>query len=157
MSLTIPQKLEALQAVVDNPDIGWYDTPHHYCTYDIIDDSTPCRITEQGQALWERFTKHLNTGYKKLTTGERLFWLTTYTGENQPDDTQLLDIIRTSTSSEVREAAATHYAARHHEHDVTDTSRTFSMASTRTVRHWARSSRRSPTRRSCAPRPGARR
>lgn len=120
MSLTIPQKLEALQAVVDNPDIGWYDTPHHYCTYDIIDDSTPCRITEQGQALWERFTKHLNTGYKKLTTGERLFWLTTYTGENQPDDTQLLDIIRTSTSSEVREAAATHYAARHHEHDVTD-------------------------------------
>lgn len=120
MSLTIPQKLEALQAVADNPDIGWYDTPHHYYTDDIITSGTPCRMTDKGHALWERFTKHLNTGYKKLTTGERLFWLTTYTGENQPDDTQLLDIIRTSTSSEVREAAATHYAAHHHEHDVTD-------------------------------------
>lgn len=121
-TLTIPQKLEALQAVVDNPDIGRYDIPYHFYVDvdDIIDNRTPCRPTEQGQALWERFTKHLNTGYKKLTTGERLFWLTTYTGENQPDDTQLLDIIRTSTSSEVREAAATHYAARHHEHDVTD-------------------------------------
>lgn len=119
-TLTIPQKLEALQAVADNPDIGRYDIPYHFYVDDIIDNRTPCRPTEQGQALWERFTKHLNTGYKKLTTGERLFWLTTYTGENQPDDTQLLDIIRTSTSSEVREAAATHYAAHHHEHDVTD-------------------------------------
>lgn len=120
-TLTIPQKLEALQAVVDNPDIGRYDIPYHFYVDvdDIIDNRTPCRPTEQGQALWERFTKHLNTGYKKLTTGERLFWLTTYTGENQPDDTQLLDIIRTSTSSEIREAAATHYAAHHHEHDVT--------------------------------------
>lgn len=120
-TLTIPQKLEALQAVVDNPDIGRYDIPYHFYVDvdDIIDDRIPCRPTEQGQALWERFTKHLNTGYKKLTTGERLFWLTTYTGENQPDDTQLLDIIRTSTSSEIREAAATHYAARHNEHDVT--------------------------------------
>ena len=120
-TLTIPQKLEALQAVVDNPDIGRYDIPYHFYVDvdDIIDNRTPCRPTEQGQALWERFTKHLNTGYKKLTTGERLFWLTTYTGENQPDDTQLLDIIRTSTSSEIREAVATHYAARHHEHDVT--------------------------------------
>ncbi|PKU89293.1 hypothetical protein CQR48_1003 [Bifidobacterium thermophilum] len=119
-TLTIPQKLEALQAVVGNPDIGRYDIPYHFYVDEIIDDRTPCRPTERGQALWERFTKHLNTGYKKLTTGERLFWLTTYTGENQPDDTQLLDIIRTSTSSEVREAAATHYAAHHHEHDVTD-------------------------------------
>lgn len=120
-TLTIPQKLEALQAVVDNPDIGRYDIPYHFYVDvdDIIDNRTPCRPTEQGQALWERFTKHLNTGYKKLTTGERLFWLTAYTGENQPDDTQLLDIIRTSTSSEIREAAATHYAAHHHEHDVT--------------------------------------
>lgn len=119
-TLTIPQKLEALQAVIDNPDIGRYDIPYHFYVDDIIDNRIPCRPTEQGQALWERFTKHLNTGYKKLTTGERLFWLTTYTGENQPNDTQLLDIIRTSTSSEVREAAATHYAAHHHEHDVTD-------------------------------------
>lgn len=119
MSITVAQKLEALQAVVGNPDIGRYDIPHHFYVDDIIDNRTPCRPTEQGQALWERFTKHLNTGYKKLTTGERLFWLTTYTGENQPDDTQLLGIIRTSTSSEVREAAATHYAAHRHEHDVT--------------------------------------
>lgn len=119
-TLTIPQKLEALQAVADNPDIGRYDIPHHFYVDEIIDDRTPCRMTEQGQALWERFTKHLNTGYKKLTTGERLFWLTTYTGENRPDDQTLLNIIRTSTSSEVREAAATHYAAHHHEHDVTD-------------------------------------
>lgn len=120
-TLTIPQKLEALQAVVGNPDIDRYDIPYHFYVDvdDIIDDRTPCRPTEQGQALWERFTKHLDTGYKKLTTGERLFWLTTYTGENQPDDTQLLDIIRTSTSSEIREAAATRYAAHHHEHDVT--------------------------------------
>lgn len=117
---TIPQKLEALQAVANNPDINWTDTTHHYYTDDIITPGTPCRMTDKGHDLWERFTKHLNTGYKKLTTGERLFWLTTYTGENQPDDNQLLDIIRTSTSSEVREAAATHYAAHHHEHDVTD-------------------------------------
>ena len=74
-TLTIPQKLEALQAVVDNPDIGRYDIPYHFYVDvdDIIDNRTPCRPTEQGQALWERFTKHLNTGYKKLTTGERLF------------------------------------------------------------------------------------
>lgn len=104
--LTIPQKLEALQAVNDNPDINWADIPHHYCTDDIITPGTPCRMTDKGQALWERFTKHLNNGYKKLTTGERIFWLTAYTGDHRPDDTQLLGIARTSTSSEVRVVAA---------------------------------------------------
>ena len=79
-TLTIPQKLEALQAVVDNPDIAPYDIPYHFYADDIIDNSTPCQPTDKGRALWERFTRHLNTGYKTLTTGERIFWLTKYTG-----------------------------------------------------------------------------
>lgn len=118
MSLTIAQQLESLQAAIANPDINEYDIPNHYETFDIIDGQN--KPTGQGQALWDRFQRHLKQGYRSLTQGERLFWLTTYMGENQPDDQTLLNIVRTSTSSEIREAATTHYAAHHNEHDVTD-------------------------------------
>ena len=119
-NITIPQKLEALQAVVDNPDIAPYDIPYHFYADDIIDNSTPCQPTDKGRALWERFTRHLNTGYKTLTTGERIFWLTKYTGENQPDNQTLLNIVRTTSSTEIRDAAVTYYAAHQCKHGVTD-------------------------------------
>lgn len=120
MSLTISQKLEALQAVADNPDIGRYDIPYPFLTGDIIDDYPTCRPTEQGQALWERFTKHLSQGYRRLTGGERLFWLTAYTGDPQPDDQTLLTIIDATTSPDIRAAAITYYATHQGKNGVTD-------------------------------------
>ena len=118
MSLTIAQQLESLQAVIANPDINEYDIPNHYETFDIIDGTKP---TEQGQALWDRFQQHLNKqGYRSLTQGERLFWLTAYTGDPQPDSTQLLDILNESRSREIRKAAVTHYVNHQGKQGVTD-------------------------------------
>lgn len=125
-SLTIPQKLEALQAVNDNPDIDWHDIPYYLYTDDIIhtDDiltpGAPCRMTDKGQALWERFTKHLSQGYKRLTEGERLFWLTAYTGGPQPNDQTLINLIDATTSPDIRAAAITYYATHQGKNGVTD-------------------------------------
>lgn len=125
-SLTIPQKLEALQAVNDNPDIDWHDIPYYLYTDDIIytDDiltpGAPCRMTDKGQALWERFTKHLSQGYKRLTEGERLFWLTAYTGGPQPNDQTLINLIDATTSPDIRAAAITYYTTHQGKNGVTD-------------------------------------
>lgn len=119
-SLTIPQKLEALQAVNDNSDIDWTDTPHHYYTDDIITPGTPCRMTDKGHALWERFTKHLSQGYRRLTGGERLFWLTAYTGDPQPDDQTLINLIDATSSPDIRAAAITYYTTHQGKNGVTD-------------------------------------
>lgn len=117
MSLTIAQQLESLQAVIDNPDINEYDIPNHYETFDIIDGTKP---TGQGQALWDRFQRHFKQGYRSLTQGERLFWLTAYTGDPQPTSLQLLYILNESRSREVRKAAVTHYVNHQGKHGVTD-------------------------------------
>lgn len=119
-SLTIPQQLEALQAVADNPDISRDDILLHAWTDDIITPGTPCRMTDKGQALWERFTKHLSQGYKRLTGGERLFWLTAYTGDPQPDDQTLINIIDATTSPDIRAAAVKYYATHQGKNGVTD-------------------------------------
>lgn len=117
MSLTIAQQLESLQAVIANPDIDNYDIPHRYMTFDIIVHGKP---TKQGQALWDRFQWHLKQGYRSLTQGERLFWLTEYAGDPQPDSTQLLDILNESRSREIRKAAVTHYVNHQGKQGVTD-------------------------------------
>jgi hypothetical protein len=132
-AIPISLKLEALQAVADNPDINWVDTPYFNSTDDIIAIDTPhrkydiisqgmprpCHMTGEGRALWERFTRHVNAGYKKLTMGERLFWLTAYTGDRQPDDQALLSIARTSTFPKIRDAAITYYATHQGKQGVT--------------------------------------
>lgn len=132
-TIPIHWKLEALQAVADNPDINWVDTPYFGSTDDIIASDTPhrkhdiipqgtpcpCHMTSEGRALWERFTRHVNAGYKKLTMGERLFWLTAYTGDRQPDDQALLSIARTSTFPKIRDAAITYYATHQGKQGVT--------------------------------------
>lgn len=119
-SLTVPQQLEALQTVADNPDISRDDILLHAWTDDIITPGTPCRMTDKGQALWERFTKHLSQGYKRLTGGERLFWLTAYTGDPQPDDQTLLTIIDATTSPDIRAAAVKYYATHQGKNGVAD-------------------------------------
>lgn len=117
MALTVAQQLESLQTVITNPDINEYDIPNHYETYDIIDGTKP---TGQGQALWDRFQRHLKQGYRSLTQGERLFWLTAYTGDPQPDSLQLLDILKESRSREIRKAAVTYYVHHQGKQGVTD-------------------------------------
>jgi hypothetical protein len=118
--LTIPQQLEALQAVANNPDISRDDILLHDWTDDILTPGTPCRMTDKGQALWERFTKHLSQGYKRLTEGERLFWLTAYTGGPQPNDQTLINLIDATTSPDIRAAAITYYATHQGKNRVTD-------------------------------------
>lgn len=118
MALTVAQQLESLQAVIANPDIDDYDIPNHYETYDIIDGQN--KPTGQGRALWDRFQRHLKQGYRSLTQGERLFWLTGYTGDPQPDSTQLLDILKESRSRKIRKAAVTHYVNHQGGQGVTD-------------------------------------
>ena len=98
MSLTIAQQLESLQAVIANLGVA----------------------AEQGQALWDRFQRHLKQGYRSLTQGERLFWLTAYTGDPQPDSLQLLDILKESRSREIRKAAVTYYVNHQGRQGVTD-------------------------------------
>lgn len=97
-SLTITQQLESLQAVIANLGVA----------------------AEQGQALWDRFQRHLKQGYRSLTQGERLFWLTAYTGDPQPDSLQLLDILKESRSREIRKAAVTYYVHHQGRQGVTD-------------------------------------
>ncbi|MGO5374269.1 hypothetical protein [Bifidobacterium thermophilum] len=97
-SLTIAQQLESLQAVIANLGVA----------------------AEQGQALWDRFQRHLKQGYRSLTQGERLFWLTAYTGDPQPDSLQLLDILKESRSREIRKAAVTYYVHHQGKQGVTD-------------------------------------
>lgn len=124
--LTIPQKLEALQAVANNPDIDRHDVPYYLymssylCMDAIITPGAPCCMTEQGRALWERFTRHLSQGYKRLTEGERLFWLTAYTGDPQPDDQTLINIVDATTSPDIRAAAVKYYATHQGKNGVTD-------------------------------------
>jgi hypothetical protein len=119
-TLTIPQQLEALQAVADNPDISRDDILLHAWTDDILTPGTPCRMTDKGRALWERFGRHLSQGYKRLTGGERLFWLTAYTGDPQPDDQTLSTIIDATTSPDIRAAAVKYYATHQGKNGVTD-------------------------------------
>ena len=104
MSLTVAQRLESLQAVIINLDINEYDISNHYETFDI----------------WDRFQRHLKQGYRSLTQGERLFWLTASTGDPQPDSAQLLDILNESRSWEIRKAAVTHYVNHQGRQGVTD-------------------------------------
>lgn len=97
MSLTIAQQLESLQAVIID-----------------LDD------TAEQEALWDRFQRHLKQGYRSLTQGERLFWLTAYIGDPQPDSLQLLDILKESRSHKIRKAAVTYYVNHQGRQGVTD-------------------------------------
>lgn len=125
MKLTLTQQLEAMQAVVDNPTIHFYNIPHYARTFRIIDwDTKQSSLTKEGRDIWERFTAHLNAGYKKLTKNERLFWLTAYTGDPQPDDAQLMSILTTSKSPGIRKAALAYYVNHQGKHGVTGEWRT---------------------------------
>lgn len=115
------QKLEALQAVVNNPSIDFYDIPYYALTFRIIDwDVKHSSLTKEGRVIWEQFTTHLNAGYKKLTKNELLFWLTKYTGNHQPTSQQLFDIACKTKSTEIFTAVIAYYANHHGKNGMTD-------------------------------------
>lgn len=100
--MRIIDQLTVLQTIRDGKAIG--DVKFRAYDAGICDFNG--HITPDGERLWHRFEEHLEAGLKKMTAPERLFWVGRYTGDPQPTDADLKDILDHSTSGGLKAAAA---------------------------------------------------
>lgn len=106
--MRIIDQLTVLQTIRDGKAIGDVKFRAHdagICDFD-------GNITPDGEYLWHRFEEHCEGGLKQLTAPERLFWIGRYTGEPQPTDRDLKDILDHSASENLRAAVLNRVADR---------------------------------------------